>query len=66
MNLFEQYLVDEIIRYKKMRDDLIEMEGDIDNEDYDNTVLYDGIVEGLSIALQKSKEIITIYKTHVD
>lgn len=66
MKEIEEFLIEQIEDYKEEREEIgerikecrkdIEYEEDI-LEDIENFNLYDGIVEGLSIALQKIKEV---------
>ena len=55
MNILKEFLIDEIIKYKTMKQDL-ENSLDMDAEDFEHVVLFDGIAEGLAIALQKVNE----------
>lgn len=56
MNRLKEFLIDEIIKYKTMKQDL-EKCTDMDLEDFEHVTLFSGIIEGLDIALNKAKEI---------
>ena len=60
MNELKDYIVDQMIRYKKLHDDLFYNEETIaamKEDTMEDCILYEGIVEGLAIALEKLKKI---------
>ena len=60
MNELKEFIIDKMIYYKKQHDDLFYNEDtieDMSGEDMDDLQLYEGIIEGLAIALEKLKEI---------
>jgi len=60
MNVLKEFIIDQMITYKKKHEDLFYNEDsilDMAGEDMDDLKLYEGIVEGLAIALEKLKEI---------
>jgi len=60
MNELKEYIVDQMIRYKKLHDDLFYNEEtiiDVKEDTMEDCILYEGIVEGLAIALEKLKKI---------
>ncbi len=60
MNELKEYIVDQMIKYKKLHDDLFYNEEtiiDMKEDTMEDCILYEGIVEGLAIALEKLKKI---------
>ena len=60
MKELKEYLIDQMIHYKKLHDDLFYNEEtviDMSDDTMEDCILYEGIVEGLAIALEKLKKI---------
>jgi hypothetical protein len=60
MNELKEYLIDQMINYKKLHDDLFYNEEsiiDMSDTSMEDCTLYEGILEGLAIALEKIKRI---------
>lgn len=60
MNELKEYIIDQMIHYKKLYDDLFYNEetiADMKDDTMEDCILYEGIIEGLAIALEKLKKI---------
>lgn len=60
MKELKEYLIDQMIHYKNFHDDLFyneEIVIDMSDDTMEDCILYEGIVEGLAIALEKLKKI---------
>lgn len=60
MNELKEYIVDQMISYKKLHDDLFYNEEtiiDMKEDIMEDCILYEGIIEGLAIALENLKKI---------
>lgn len=60
MEQLKEYIISEMIKYKQLHEELFYNEDtilDMSGEDMDDLKLYEGIIEGLSIALEKIKQI---------